>query len=131
MFVEVTIPIAAPTSTVWDVMVDVERWPTWTASTRSVTVVDGGPLAVGSVVRIKQPRLPLVEWTVTELDPGRSFTWESVSTGMTSRGVHEIRATGDGTSEGRLVFEQTGSMSAVVTLVFGRLARRYVQTEAD
>lgn len=131
MFVEVTVSVAAPPEAVWDVLIDVERWPTWTASTRSATVVGGGALAVGSVVRIKQPGLPVADWTVTELDPGRSFTWTTESTGMASQGVHEIRATGDGTSEVRLVFEQVGSMAPVVGVVFGRKARRYVQMEAD
>ena len=131
MYVEVTVPIAASSEAVWAVLVDVERWPTWTGSMRSVTLLDGGPLAVGSVVRIKQPRLPVVDWTVTELDPGRSFTWGSESTGMSSQGVHDVRATGDGTSEAHLVFEQVGSMSALVGLVLGRMTRRYVQMEAD
>jgi uncharacterized protein YndB with AHSA1/START domain len=131
VFVAVTAPIAASPDAVWSVLVDVERWPEWTESMRTVTKLTEGPLAVGSLVRIKQPRLPVADWEVSELDPGRSFTWRSPSTGMDSIGVHEVRPTGDGTTEIYLSFDQTGSMAAVVGFVLGRMVRRYVQMEAD
>ena len=131
MHVEQSAAVAAPVEALWDALVDVERWPTWTRSMRRVKRLDDGPLAVGSRVRIKQPRLVAVVWTVTELDPGRSFTWAAEGAGVRSRATHEARAMGAGTSEVRLTFEQTGPLAPVVDAVLGRLTRRYVRMEAE
>src|SRR5688572_7852445 len=73
MDVEQTIEIDAPRKTVWAVMIDVERWPEWTPTTTSVELLDRGPFVVGSRARIRQPRLPVVIWTVTTLESERYF----------------------------------------------------------
>ena len=49
---------------------------------------DGGPLAVGAKARIKQPRMFARVWEVTEFEPERSFTWQSV-TGMLTGFAYE------------------------------------------
>ena len=129
MRTEVTFSIAAPAARVWAVMSDVERWPTWTASVTEV-VLDG-PLVVGAVAKIRQPRLPATAWTVTELVPERSFTWESKAPGSRAVGEHEITPTGERTCEVRLGLEQTGPFGSVVGLLYRGLTERYVQMEAD
>src|SRR5688572_90632 len=98
MDIERTIDINAAQDRVWAIMADVERWPEWTASVRSIERLEQGPFTTGSRARVRQPRLPVAVWTVTSLDPGRSFEWQNTSPGIKSRGVHTVEATGPGAS---------------------------------
>ena len=82
--------VAASAEDVWRILADVERWPTWTRSMTSIEL--DGPFAVGATARVKQPRLPAVTWEVTELHPGRSFTWQNESVGLHSVGEHTVTA---------------------------------------
>jgi uncharacterized protein YndB with AHSA1/START domain len=125
---ETSVLIAAPPERVWEVLVDVERWPEWTASMSRVERLDEGELRVGSRARVKQPRLPPSSWTVTEVDPGRSFTWRSRSGGVTSEGRHRVEATGEG-ARATLTFRQTGLLAGPIGLLWGRQIRRYVEME--
>jgi len=129
MHTEVTTPVQASAERVWAVLSDVEGWPSWTASVQQV-VLDG-PLAVGAVAKVRQPKLPPTAWTVTEVVPGRSFTWESKVPGSHAIGEHEITATGDGACEVRLSLEQRGPLGRVIGRLYRGLTRRYVQMEAD
>jgi uncharacterized protein YndB with AHSA1/START domain len=129
MRVEETVEIAAPPEKVWEVLADVESWPTWTASTTSVRLLRPGPLGVGAAVEIKQPRLPKVVWTITAYDPGRAFTWEARSPGVHSTGEHAITPTPTGSTV-RLAFSQEGPLGTLLSLPLARLIRSYVHTEA-
>src|SRR3954465_10585859 len=113
-----TFPVDGPPDDVWAVLSDVERWPEWTASMRVVERLDDGELRVGSSARIKQPALPRVVWTVTEVVPSRSFTWEARSGGVHTKGIHTVEADGDG-SRVTLGIDQRGPMSWLVTLLYG------------
>ena len=126
---EVSTAIAAPAERVWAILSDVERWPTWTASMTSVEL--DGPLAVGSQAKIRQPKLPAVTWTVTEVVPGRSFTWHSTAPGSRATGWHEVTPTGDATCDVRLALEQAGPLGSLVGLLYRGLTQRYIQMEAD
>ena len=126
---EVTVAIPAPAAVAWAVLTDLERWPSWTASMREVAINE--PLAVGAIVRIRQPKLPTARWTVTALDPGRSFTWESTAPGLRTVAHHTVTPNGDATSRLVLSIEQTGAVGRMLGLVYGGLTRRYVQMEAD
>ncbi len=75
----IRIDVEAPVEQVWEVLGEVERRPEWAPTVTSVRRLDGGPLAVGSRVRVEQPRIPATVYVVTELEPSRSFTW--VATG--------------------------------------------------
>ena len=123
------ITIAAPIDRVWDVFADVERWPTWTDSVTSVELVAGDRIALGAKARIKQPRFPRVTWTVTEIEPGRSWTWVVRSIGATTTASHELRAIDPETTHVTQMIDQRGLLGVLVGLLSRRLTRRYLAME--
>ena len=71
----ITTEVDAPPEVVFAVLSEIELWPEWTPTvTRVERLGDAGaPLALGSRLRIVQPKVPPAEWTVTALEPGRGF----------------------------------------------------------
>src|SRR3712207_3889286 len=125
--IERVIDIAAPPERVWAAMSDVERWPAWTASVTRVERLDRGPFGVGSRARVRQPGFPAAVWTVTALEPGRSFAWRSAVPGLTSVGVHRVDPVADGASRVALSLTWSGPLAPVIRLLAGRRSRRYVE----
>jgi len=126
----VTTTVDAPPEQVWRLFVDLERWPEMTKSQREVRRVDSGPLRVGSEAIVKQPRLPRARWRVTELEPGRSFTWETANGGVTTAGSHIVEANGQG-SKITLTLRLHGPFARLVSAFMGRLSRRYLSMEME
>ena len=126
-----SVAIAAPPERVFAVFSDVERWPQWTPSVTSVTLLQNGQLRVGSRARIRQPRLPVALWTVTEIVPDRYFVWEARAPGVTTVGWHVVESdTGSGSvATSRL--EQHGPGGLLIGLLTARLTRRYLRWESD
>ena len=84
----ITADIPEAPDRVWAVLADVERWPEWTPTVTRVRRLDQGPLAVGSRVRIHQPRLLPAIWRIVELADGRRFTWVTGSLGVRAIAEH-------------------------------------------
>lgn len=124
-----TVTIAASPERVWEVLVDVERWPERIPTVDAVERLDAGPLAVGSKTRLQQPRLPEAVWTVTELTDGSSYTWESSSPGVKVTASHVVEPHPDG-SQLTLAVAVSGPLSGVGWLMTRSLTKRYVETEA-
>ncbi|OZM82547.1 SRPBCC family protein [Pseudonocardia sp. MH-G8] len=122
--------VRASAERVWAVLADPESWPRWTESMREVRLLDGG-LALGSRVRIVQPKLMPMEWTVTELEPGAVLTWMAAAPGVRTTGTHEVWSRADGTARLRLVLTQRGLLAPFVAGLYGRRSRRYVELEAE
>jgi hypothetical protein len=53
MAAQVSEQISASREDVWAVLMDVERWPEWTASVRSAQLLGDGPVQVGSQARLE------------------------------------------------------------------------------
>jgi hypothetical protein len=130
MTISVSEHIDASPATVWRVMRDVEHWPEWTPSVTSASLLDDAPLAIGSRVRMKQPRLPASELTVTELEENRGFTWVSQTPGLLAIGRHHIEPEGTG-SRISLSMSFEGTLGSLVELLVRDLTQRYVRMEAD
>lgn len=124
-----SVAVAAPAETLWRVLVDVEAWPTITESMTAVERLDDGPMRVGSSARVRQPGLPPMIWRVTELDEGRSFTWQASTPGVVTTAFHRITPTDDGCRL-TLQIQHTGPLAAVARLVTGRRTRRFLALEA-
>ena len=95
MISESSVVIDAPTSLVWDVFSDVERWPERTASVTNLVALDGPGLAIGMRFQIKQPKLPKLVWKVTAAAPGVSWTWAQHSSGGSTVAHHALTSMDD------------------------------------
>lgn len=126
---EVTTTIAAPADLVWRTVADVEKWPEWTPTMKEVRREDSGDLREGSIAAVQQPKQPLRTWTVTELTPGRSFTWASAGRGLRLSADHTV-TTDNGTTVVALTFSLAGPLAPFASLLAGKAIRQAVDTEA-
>ncbi|MEX2230189.1 MAG: SRPBCC family protein [Dehalococcoidia bacterium] len=127
---EYSIDINAAPERVWGVMTDVERWPEWTASMSEVRLVEGDRLAVGARARVRQPKLSASTLEVTELEPGRGFTWQAASPGVSFVGKHEIAPARAGVTV-TLSVQFSGPLAGIAGLFTSGMTRRYVKMEAE
>jgi uncharacterized membrane protein len=124
-----SIDVAAPAERVFATYADIERWPTWTASVTSVEVLDPGPLAVGTRAKVRQPRLPTATWAVTELVPGRSFTWVARGPGLRSTGTHAVAPRADGGCTVTATLDQDGILGGLVGRLTRSMTEQYLAME--
>jgi uncharacterized membrane protein len=131
MITEDSIEIDAPAQLVWQVFSEVERWPEWTASVTSLVGRDGTNLAVGKRFSIKQPGMSKLTWTVTEIDPGLSWTWVQRSPGVAVTARHHVIAQPDGRTLVRQELEQRGVVGALVGRMMLKKTKRFLELEAQ
>lgn len=131
MHLETSVDIKATPADVWKVLMDVERWPTWTESVSKAGRLGAGALAVGAKVRFEQPGLPAQVWDVTALEPEVSFAWSASRGGVTTTAGHRAANNGDGTTRVVLSIDQRGPLAGVVGLLTARLVRKYLAMEAQ
>jgi uncharacterized protein YndB with AHSA1/START domain len=123
--------IDADPEAVWRVLGDLDRWdrmlPTIDAIAR---VGDGGPVAVGTRFRVRQPGLVPAVYRVTEWRPNAGFTWEARTAGVRTVATHDLRPDGTGT-ELRLSIAWTGPGARLVRALVTRKASVFLTSEAD
>ena len=125
-----TVDIAAAPERVWEVLTDVEYWSEWTKSVRWVRRLDEGPLRAGSSAKISQPKIPTVDWVVTELEPVDHFTWVSGGLGATTTARHSVEPLPRGGTRVRLSVEQGGWLGSLVGRAYRGVTERYLAMEA-
>jgi uncharacterized membrane protein len=125
---EDTLEIEAPADVVWDLTIDVAAWPRITPTVTRLERLDDGPMHVGSQARIKQPGQPESVWTVTRLEEGREFVWQTKRMGLTMIGTHRLEPVGDHTRN-ILSIDVEGRGSVLFGRLFGRAVRSAIHTE--
>ena len=124
------VAIDAPANLVWEVFSDVERWPEWTTSVTRLVALDGPGLVVGKRFEIKQPRMPKLVWEVTDVAPGKSWTWVQRSPGGLTTASHDVTALSESRTRVRQQLDQRGPVGALVGLLMRRMTRRYLDLES-
>ena len=130
MYLEEHIDIAAPPARVWEATVDLARWPEWTPTVTTVELLDPPPVRPGHRARLTQPGNRPAVWTVTEVDPERSFRWEMRTFGMPVEAIHRMEPTATGTRV-TLAIDVTGPTAPLLGRFVMRVSRQFVPQEAE
>lgn len=117
------VEIAADPATVWDVISDLERWPSWNPNVRSLTL--DGDLAVGSVFRWKAGPGTITS-TLGVVDRPRVIGWTGKTLGIRAVDIYRLEAKDAGT----LVRTEESWDGRLVRVVRGRM-RRTLQGSID
>ncbi|GAB2573030.1 SRPBCC family protein [Kribbella endophytica] len=122
--------VNAPAERVWAVFSDVTHWPDWTPTVDSVERLDEGALRVGARTRIRQPKLPVAVWEVTELKDGEYFEWVSRAPGIKTTGGHRVVSTPEGTVATATIIQE-GPLGWLFGRLYAKLTRSYIQLETE
>jgi hypothetical protein len=127
---EHTVAIDAPAGRVWQLNIDVEKWPSVTPATiERVERLEPGPFGLGSTARIKQPGQTAAVWRVSHFVEGREFAWETRRLGLTMIGSHVVEPVGEGACRNVLGIEVRGRGAKLFGLVFGPMLRKAIAAE--
>ena len=127
MRAELTEVVACSPERLWEVVVDVERWPALMDHVRELGIDGGGPLRPGSTATVRQRMLPAATWTVTELHDRQRFTWTSRFLRIRWTGDHVLEPVDADRTRLTLAIDAEGT----VIRVLGPLLRRPFATALD
>jgi hypothetical protein len=88
------IEIAAAPEAVWDVLVAIDRWPSWNPDVESVSME--GPVAEGSVFRWKAGPGTITS-TIRRVEPPRLIAWTGKTLGIDAIHVYRLEPRDGGT----------------------------------
>jgi uncharacterized membrane protein len=128
---ETSIDIDAPQQRVWDMLSDIEGWPQRVETVETVELLTPAPLASGSRVRLKQPKLPEGTWDVTVWDAPSYFEWTQKTGGTTSVAGHRVDALGEDRARLTLTLDMRGLLIPIIGLFYKDLTNRYMRLEAE
>ncbi|MSQ32946.1 MAG: polyketide cyclase [Dehalococcoidia bacterium] len=115
--VQDVITVAAPVERVWEALVDFEARPRWSPRVKEARILDGGPLKVGSRIRLHVDRDRFTP-VVVELRPRERLALLVKGPGFHARHAYELRAAGEAT---------TVTMSAQLGGLLGTLAQQFMR----
>ena len=92
--------------------------------------LDSRELKLGSRFCISQPKLQTIVWSVTELTPPHSFSWESRNLGISVTGRHTIDeiSSVETRASGQIIL--SGPLSRFTAIAVGRRTQDYLTREA-
>ncbi|HET9416589.1 MAG TPA: SRPBCC family protein [Candidatus Limnocylindria bacterium] len=128
---ERSIEIDARQQRVWEVLTDLEAWPQRIETVDSVELLTPPPIATGSKVRLKQPKLPEGTWEITVWDAPSYFEWTQKTSGVTSVAGHRVEALDGERSRLTLTLDMRGLPIAIVGRFYKGLTNRYMTLEAE
>jgi uncharacterized membrane protein len=128
---EQSIDIDAQQQRVWDVLTDLEAWPQRIETVDVVELLTPPPVATGTRVRLKQPKLPEGTWEVTAWDAPSYFEWRQQSGGVTSVAGHRVEALEEVRSRLTLTLDMRGLLVPVFGRFYKGLTNRYMTVEAQ
>ncbi len=131
MHFEKSIDIDASQQRVWDVLGDLEAWPQRIETVDVVELLTPAPIAKGSRVRLKQPKLPEGTWDITVWDAPSYFEWTQKTGGVTTVAGHRVEALGDDRARLTLTLDMRGFLVPVIGLFYRDLTDRYMNLEAE
>jgi uncharacterized membrane protein len=130
MHFEKTIEINAPQQRVWDVLTDLQAWPQRIETVDTVELLTPPPIAKGSRVRLKQPKLGEGTWDITVWDAPSYFEWTQKTSGITSVAGHRVEALAESRARLTLTLDMRGLLIPIVMFYKG-LTNRYMNLEAE
>jgi hypothetical protein len=83
--------VEAPAERVWDLLVDLDRWPAWGPTVRSATLDDGTRrLAADATGRVRPTVGPALSFAVTRWVPGEEWAWRVAGIPATTHRVEPL-----------------------------------------
>jgi uncharacterized membrane protein len=128
---EQSIDIDARQQRVWDALSNLEAWPRRLETVDVVELLTPPPVATGTRVRLKQPKLPEGTWEVTVWDAPSYFEFRQQSGGVTNVAGHRVDALEEGRFRLTLTLDMRGLLVPVVALFYKGLTSRYMTVEAQ
>jgi uncharacterized membrane protein len=128
---EESIDIAAQQQRVWDVLSNLEAWPRHIETVDVVELLTPAPVAEGSRILLKQPKLPEGTWDITVWDVPSYFEWRQKSGGVTSVAGHRVEVLDGGRSRLSMSMDMRGLLVPIVGLFYKDLITRYMSIEAQ
>jgi len=115
--------IAADPEAVWELLTDLERWPTWKSDVRSVAL--HGALKPGSIFVWKAGPGTITS-TLQEVDRPRAVGWTGSTFGVKAIDAFRLEASGGGT-----LVSEAESWEGFVARLFPRRLRKTLQSSLD